>query len=291
VATLLAAACGDTTGDGDGPRIVATTSIIGDLVAEVAGDAATVEVLMPIGADPHEFALSSRDAAALQEADLVVTSGRGLEAGVADAADAAAEAGVPVLELGDELDGSADETGCGSGSNDPHWFTDPVLVAESMPALAEAVATAVGPDPTIGKRADAYEEELLALDIEIRNDLADIPADRRALITNHDVLGCFAARYDLTVAATIIPGGTTLAETSAASLQPLVDLLRGAEAKVLFVESSAPSAVAEALAGEVGESVAVVELYTESLGPPDSDAATYVDMLRTDSARIGQALT
>ena len=77
--------------------IVATTSIWADVAAAVAGDDATVEVLVPRGADPHGYQPSSRDVARLQSADLVIANGLGLEEGLSDVLDAAAAEGAVVI--------------------------------------------------------------------------------------------------------------------------------------------------------------------------------------------------
>src|SRR5690606_23695915 len=92
---LLLSACSVDAPDDARPLVIATTSIVGDLVGHVAGDEARVEVLIPVGADPHDFAPSAQQAAGLRRADLVVTSGLGLEAGLADALGSAADDGVP----------------------------------------------------------------------------------------------------------------------------------------------------------------------------------------------------
>ncbi|MFP4513582.1 MAG: metal ABC transporter substrate-binding protein, partial [Acidimicrobiales bacterium] len=103
-------ACGeDTTGDGgeregDRPLIVATTSILGDVVSTLVGDTAEVEVVMPIGADPHDFEPSARQAARLRDASVVVANGLGLEVGLDSTLDAAASDGVTVLEVGELID-------------------------------------------------------------------------------------------------------------------------------------------------------------------------------------------
>ncbi len=107
---LVALGAGACSSEDDGgsasgiPTVVVTTSILGDVVANVVGDAAEVEVLMPPGVDPHEFELSAAQAASLQEADAVVANGLGFEAGMADAIETAEDAGVPVYEVAPDLD-------------------------------------------------------------------------------------------------------------------------------------------------------------------------------------------
>jgi zinc/manganese transport system substrate-binding protein len=308
VTVALAAACG-TAGDGDDgsgpPRIVTTTTILGDVLGDVVGADGSVEVLMPVGADPHEFALSVRQAATLQEADLIVTSGLDFETGLLDAVAAAEDGGVPVLRLGEELDPltlddlgrEPDDEGHGGAEDrqdrdlDPHWFTDPVRMAGAVGLMADALIEHTDVAATVEDRATAVTNELRALDDEIRTILAPIESEDRELVTDHEVLGYFAARYDLTVLATVVPGGTTLAETSPRALTGLVDTVDEAGVPAIFVESSPSHDLAEALADEVDRPVEIVELYTESLGEPGSDGDSYADMIRADAERIVKALT
>jgi zinc/manganese transport system substrate-binding protein len=130
----------------------------------------------------------------------------------------------------------------------------------------------------------------LDLDTEIAGILAGIPAEQRKLVTNHRSLGYFAERYGFEVVGAIIPGGATLAEPSPADLAALTDTLRREGVRAIFTESTRPAALAEALAAELGEQVAVVGLYTESLGEAGSGAETYIGMQRLNAERIAAAL-
>lgn len=303
---LLVAGCGTATGDDDPePVVVVTHSLLGDAVRHAVGDHVDVEVLMPPGADPHEFEPSAAQLADLAAADLVVVNGLGFEAGLDDAVHAAEEDGVRVIELGPELDplplegGSheaeqdehEDEEDHDHGELDPHWFTDPLRMAQAVGIVREAVADLDGVDAdAVIRDGLAYSDEVLAVGGEVAEQLASIPPERRRLITNHDVFGYFAERYDLEVVGTVIPAGTTLAEPSSAELTDLVHLIRDTGVPAVFADTSAPDALADALAREAGRDIAVVELYSESLGPPGSEGATYLDVLRTNAARIAEAL-
>src|SRR5690606_19623413 len=107
--------------------------------------------------------------------------------------------------------------------------------------------------------------------------------------TNHEVLGLFADRFGFQILGVIIPGGSTLAEPSAADLEALAEAIEEAGVPAIFAETSAPSRLADALAAE-GTDVEVVELYTESLGADGSGAETYLGMIRTSADRIAAAL-
>jgi zinc/manganese transport system substrate-binding protein len=282
------AACG--TGDdggGDQPVVVATTTILGDVVSHLVGDGVEVETIMPPNADPHEFQPSARQVQELRQADLVVANGAGFEGGLEDAVDAAKEDGVPVLEAIDTVPHLSFE-----GGVDPHFFTDPASMATAAEALTAELGDRIPAldSAAARRRAEDYVAELRALDAEVDDTLSVIPDDRRVLVTNHESLGYFAERYGFDVLGVIIPGGSTLAEPSAGDLDDLASAIEEAGVPAVFADTSSPEQLAEALADEVGGTIEVVELYTESLGGEGSAAATYVDMIRTDAQRIADAL-
>lgn len=296
---------------GDTPDVVATTTVWGDVVAQLTG-AEGVEVLMPVGADPHEFQASSQQAAAVVGADLTVANGLGLEEGMHDLLASADRDGANVLEVGPLIDplpfGDAEvcdpgvEDGGGAagnaedgdghdhGSCDPHIWMDPRRVADAAAIIASELADL---DPTIdwAAKADAYQVELDALDAEIDDILSVVPDEHRVLVTSHRSFGYFADRYGFETIGVIVPGGATLAEPSSEELSDLVAAMRDAGVRVIFTETILPATLAEALADEFGGDVEVVELYTGSLGEPGSGADTLVGMLRTNAQRIAAALS
>jgi len=300
-----AAGCG---GDDDAdaaagrPQVVVTTSILGDIVRNVVGEQADVQVIMPVGADPHEFAASTRQAESMVEADLLVVNGAGFEQGMAGVIAGARDDGTAVFTFADHvtlrtLDGGEHEHEEGDdghdheGGDDPHLWSDPTAIAGSVGALAAELATVQGIDgAAVAASAATYAAELTALDATIAESLASIPADRRVLVTNHEALGYFAHRYDLEVVGAVIPSLTTSASASAGELEALAAVIRERRVPAIFGETTQPTKLAEALADEVGGDVQVVELYTESLGEAGSGADTYVGMLRTDADRIAAAL-
>jgi zinc/manganese transport system substrate-binding protein len=287
-AVLLGAGCGGGVPSMDGrPLIVATTTIVGEFAAHVAGDQARVEVLMPIGADPHDFEPSARQAASLRDADLVVSSGLGLEGGLTDALEAAAEEGTPILELGPALDPRP--LGDDASVPDPHWWLDPIRAARAVDLIGERLGEIAAGG--WAARATSYADQLMALDGELRSMLETIPSERRTLITSHAAFGYFAERYDFKVTGVLIPGGSTQAQPDPKLLAELAAVIRAEGVRAIFGETTFPTNVADALAEEVGGEVRVVVLYTGSLGEPGSGADTYVGMLRTDAERIADALT
>jgi zinc/manganese transport system substrate-binding protein len=265
-------------------EVVVTTNILGDVVGSVVGPDAVVTVLIPEGADPHDYRPSSRQAAAIQQADLVVANGLGLEEGLEEILEASSN-GVPVLAIGPLLEPLL----FGDGDFDPHVWLDPVRMAAAAGIVAERMTT-IDPDGRWAERAVEYARELEALDREIADVLAVVPPARRALVTNHASLGYFADRYGFRLIGTVIPGGSPLAAPSSAELAELVETISRENVKAIFAETTESTALADAVAAEAGTDVAVVELYTGSLGPPGSEAGSLVGMLRVNAQRIAAAL-
>jgi zinc/manganese transport system substrate-binding protein len=285
---VLLGACSDD-GVPEGLTVVATTTILGDVVANVVGGDAEVVVLAPLGADPHDFQPSSAQVATINEADLVVANGLSLEEGLEDILDGAASDGANVIELAPQLDPLPFGSGDDSDSQDPHVWLDPVRMGDAARLIASKL-TAIDGSVDWNARADAYAAELAALDGEIEAMLAAIPEGGRLLVTNHDSLGYFAARYEFNVIGTVIPGGTTLADPSSEALAELVSVMETAGVTAIFAETTLPAVLAEAVAAELGSDVEVVSLYTGSLGEAGSGAETLIDMLRTNAERIAEGL-
>ena len=319
---VIVTGCGDDDTGGASPdrlTVVVTTNILGDVVENLVGDAVEVVTVMPVGADPHDFQASARQVEQMQSAAAVIVNGGGFEEGLLDVIEGiesdgtpvyAAITGVTVIEFGagdhedhddhegeedhDDHEGEEDHDdheGHGHSGDDPHFFTDPSRMAVAVDGIAAfLIANVDGIDQEAVRAAsEAYHAELEALDGEVEAMLSAIPPEARVLVTNHEVFGYFADRYGFEVAATVIPSGSTMDGTSAGELADLADLLIDEGVSVVFSDTSASDQLAQTLADEVG-SVAVVALFTESLGDADSDGASYIDMVRSNAERIAAAL-
>ena len=301
VCGLLGAACGDDadTGAAGRPTVVVSTNILGDVVTRLVGDAAEVVIIMPVGADPHDFQASARQVDTIRTANVLIVNGAGFEEGLLDVFDGAESDGVatfaaisavPSIEFGvhdhedaDDHDDADDHEGV-----DPHFFTDPARMALAADAIADFLIENVdGLDVEAG--AAAYVAELDSLDAEVEALLEAIPADDRILVTNHEVFGYFADRYGFEIVGTVIPGGATTDGASAGALAALAETIEHEGVDAIFADLSSSNELVETLAAEVGD-IEVVELFTESLGDADSDGATYVAMIRTNAERIAAAL-
>ena len=296
VVAVLAGACDAAHERSDstaGPQVVATTTVLGDVVRQIVGDDASVEVLVPAGADPHDFEASARQIETLRRADLVVANGLGLEENLSSVLSQAANDGVQVLEIAELVDPIPLAGAKNSGTLDPHFWQDPLRMVVAVGTIADALTDV---DDTVDwhARADEYEDELTALDNEVEELLAAIPDDERTLVTNHDSLRYFADRFGFEVVGIVIPGGSTLAEPSAAVLAELARHVEENSVPVVFAETTQSTELAKTLADEadeLGADVEVVELFTGSLGKAGTEADSYVGMIRTNGRRISAALT
>lgn len=307
VGVLTAGACGSETGSGS-PSVVVTTNILGDVVRRLVGtsDEVDVTVIMPTGASPHDFQASARQAVDMREADALIVNGFGFEAGLLDAIDAAEADGVDVYEATSAIEPlpsseapdhadeeeHAKEEGEHAEEEDPHFFTDPTRMAAAVEGIADHLTATVEALDTDAFRArvDAYVADLDDLDADIERLLSAVPPARRKLVTNHEVFGYLADRYDFEVVGAVLPNLSTQAEPSAAAIEELAETIDAEGVPAIFADTSSPSALAEALAEQAEIDVEVVELYSESLGPEGSAGASYLAMTRTNAERIAAAL-
>jgi zinc/manganese transport system substrate-binding protein len=287
------------------PTVVVTTNILGDITRNLVGDQAEVVVLMEANADPHSFGISARQAAVIENADLIVHNGGGLEEGVLNHVEAAAAEGVPALAAMDaveplafrhEAGGAEDNANGGSsdgGAVDPHFWTDPSRVATAAEAIAGSIVEHVqGVDAeTVRAQTAGYVRQLAELEASMEASFAGIDPGKRKLITNHHVFGYLAQRFGFEVIGAVVPSGTTLASPSSADLDDLSGKIRSAGVVAIFADSSQPERLAQVLAAEAGQDIAVVPLFTESLGGEGSAGATYLAMMRANTDSITNALS
>ncbi len=283
---VLTAACGSPGAPPEGrPTIVVTYSVLGAVVEDLVGDAATIQVLIPNGADPHEWQPSAKDIETLTRADLLVENGLGLEGGMASAFAQAEAAGVKRFIAADHV--TVRHVGAGEGADpsdpdqapgapDPHLWMDPLTIRDAMDALALQLESDLGID--VGTRAADLDARLATLNDEVAAILAAVPEADRTLVTGHESLGYFAARYGFRLIGAIVPSLSSAAEPSAADLAALVGAIRAARVPALFTELGTPPQVSRAVGAETGAKV--VEVMTAAL-PPDGSYDSFMKNLAT----------
>ena len=288
-------------------RVVATTTVLGDVVGEIVRcGGGTITTLMPVGADPHDFAASSDQVASMVGADLVVANGLGLEGGLGDALENATADGATVLEVADLVDplpfaeiGHADEHADehageeadehAHGDLDPHFWFDMQRMATAATLVGERLTELTG-DPAFTTCAMQTADGIRAAEAEVRATLESVPANQRVLVTDHNAFGYLAKAYGYEIVGTVIPSGTTMAEPSSADLAELAAVVRAENVPAIFTDANANTQLAQTVAEESGIDVQVLPLYSGGLGEPGGSAGTYLDMMRTNAQTIADGL-
>ena len=288
-ALLLLAACGRVAQgreqDIDGRRIraVATTGMVADVVRHVGGDRVEVTGLMGPGVDPHLYKASERDVIALAEADVVFYSGLHLEAKMADVF-AEMQGFGRTVALAERIPESSLLSPPGfQGTHDPHVWFDVSMWRRTIPVVRDALAE-LDPRHTALYRARAadYSRRLAALHRYVRRRAAEVPADRRVLVTAHDAFNYFGRAYGFEVVA--LQGISTAAETGTADVARIADLVARRRIPALFVETSVSPRFVQALQEAVESRGFDVDvggsLYSDAMGTPGTPDGTYVGMVR-----------
>lgn len=285
---LLTSACGQTPASPSwtaAPVVLTTTSFLADITRNVAGDRVTVESLLPIGADPHTYQPTPQDVAKIAETRLLITNGANYEHFLG-----------PLLE---NARGEREVIEASSGLNlrkdaqsrdvDPHVWLDPNNVITFVENLREALTHFDPQSASVYQaNAEAYTRQLTELDAWIKQQVDTIPARHRLIVTNHESLGYFAARYGFTVTGTVIESFSSDASPSAQQIAALIDQIKSAGAPAIFLDAGDNTALAQQIASETGVRV-VTDLHLESLtdGAP---AGTYLDMMKNNVTLIVDAL-
>jgi zinc/manganese transport system substrate-binding protein len=284
---------------GDPLQVVATFSILGDLVQNVGGDRIELTTIIQAGADAHTFEPTPRDAEALAEADLIFEHGLDFEpwlddldeASGGDASRVVVSEGITPREAEAHEGEHEDEEGDEHGEFDPHTWHDVANAMLMVQAIRDALVAADPADAaTYQANADAYLQRLQALDDFVVAEVAKLPEERRKLVTSHDTFGYFAARYGFEIVGTAFGSITTEgADPSAEEIDALVEQIEAAGVPAIFAENVSNPALMESVAAEA-DVVLGPTLYTDALGEPDSDGATYEAMITYNVTTIVTAL-
>ncbi len=277
-------------------RVVATTNILADVVAQVAGDRIALTVLMPPGTDPHAFEPTPQDSAAVFDAHVVFANGAGLEEFLKPLLEsAAATEKVVAVSQGIELRAFSAEAGQAhegedeQSAGDPHTWTDPHNVVVWTQNIAQALSTLdPGGAAIYQANAEAYEAALQDLDRWIEEQVAQLTPQQRRLVTDHATFGYFTERYGFEMVGAITPGYSTLSEPSAQALAELQDAIQDLGVKAVFVGNTISPRLAQRIAEDTG--VRIVFLYTGSLSEAGGPASNYIDFMRYNVSQIVQAL-
>ena len=300
VAVLLfaAAACGPgraPEGASGGLRVVATTTVVADLVEQIGGSDLELTRLMGPGVDPHLYKPSAGDVRRMAGARAVFYNGLHLEGKMGEVLAKMGSRGVTTIAVAECVpEPSLLESEGFGGLYDPHVWFDVGLWRSAAECVRDAL---IGLDPAHAagyrSRADSHVRELSELDAWVRQRIAEVPADRRVLVTAHDAFSYFGRAYDIEVRG--LMGVSTAAEAATADVQELAAFIAARRVPAVFVESSVSPRYVEALRQAVqarGLDVAIGgSLYSDALGDPEGPAATYIGTVRHNVDTIVAALS
>lgn len=292
--TVVALVIGSCTGAGASPdeadeelRVVATTTVFADLVAQVGGDAVRVTSLVPKGGVVETFDPTPADLRAVADADLIVMNGLGLDDWLAPVLEDSGTA-APIVVLAEDLPGATYQGGDDPDEpGNPHLWLNVRYAMGYVDRIVEGLAMA---DPANAERyrsgGSIYNERLEALDAEVMARINAIPERDRVIVSFHEAFPYFAAAYGLTIVGTIVdaPGQ----DPSAGEIAALVAAIKESGAKAVFGEAQFNPELVQTVADEA-DVVVETNLYNDSLG--DAPVDTYEGLIRWDVDRIVAALT
>ena len=288
-----AAACQPSTATSNTSKksIVVTYSILGSIVKDLVGDKANLTFSIPNGLDPHEWEPSAKDIETINNTDLVIENGLGLEGGMQKTLQVARDSGVKFFTASDYITVRHVGTGEGIpsgdpdqaiGAADPHLWMDPLNMKSIVIALTPVLMKDFGLD--VSSQALNLESQLDNLNNEVANTVAAVPEDNRKLVTGHESMGYFAQRFGFKLVGVIIPSISSQAEVSAADLAALKTAIEDNQVKAIFTELGTSPTISKAIGDETG--VKVVELTTHAL----PDDGSYFTFMRNIASVITNAL-
>lgn len=273
--------------------VVATFSILGDIVRQVGGDLVAVTNLVGPDGDAHSYAPTPADARALAGAKVVVVNGLGFEGWMSrlvrssgtQASLVTASTGVTPMKA---QGGHSHGHGHAHEANDPHAWQDVANVRHYVKAIAAGLSQADAVhSEAFARNAAAYDATLEALDKEIRSSIGAIPREKRRLLTTHDAFRYFAKAYEVDFLA--VRGVSSESEPSAREIAALVRQIRQGKVRALFMENISDPRSIQRIAAETGARIGG-KLYSDALSEAGGPAATYVDMMRHNARQIAGAL-
>lgn len=314
LAVLVLASCGQTPvaqqptapGGARPIQVMASTSIIADVVRQVGGERVAVSTLVPIGGDTHSFSPAPQDIARVTEAQVLFVNGAGYEEFLTSLI-ASAGGNVELVELSegirlrelaeDEAHSHAEGDAHAEGEEhdhehgllDPHTWTDPLNLKYWTQSIAETLSRMDEPNASLyAENAARYNQDLDDLDSWISAQFAQVPEEQRLLVTDHAVFGYMADRYGLRQVGTLLPGYSSAAAPSAQELARLQDRITELGVKAIFVGDVVNENLARQIAEDTG--VQLVTVLTESLTPTGGVGDTYLDYMRYNVTTIVEAL-
>jgi zinc/manganese transport system substrate-binding protein len=273
---------------GEPLKVVASFSILGDFAANVGGERVAITTLVGPNSDAHVYEPRPADAVALSQADVILANGLHFE-GFLPRLIEVSGANAPLIELTHGSNMLKPEQNNGLSEFDPHAWQSVRNAQVYVKNIATAFCTAdaVGCD-TYKANAIAYLGKLEMLDTEIKTMVADIPLEKRVVITSHDAFGYFAREYRIKFLAP--EGIATDSEASAADVAALITQIRQEKATALFVENISDPRLMDQISSETGVTIGGA-LFSDALSDHSGPAPTYIEMMRHNAQMLKGALS
>ena len=275
-------------------RVVASFSILADMVREVGGPAVAVTALVGPDADAHVYTPSPADVKRVAGAQLLVFNGLGFEGWLQRLVKASGYRGKVLLAsqgvkpLQEVALGGKDHGGHDHGSQDPHAWQNLSLGRQYVENIRAALVQALPAQAAaITQRARDYQAQLQALDTELRSGLAAVPQAQRRVITTHDAFAYLGANYGIEFLAA--QGWNSGSEPSARDVAQLIRQIRTQRVRAVFMENISDPRLIERIAAE-GKATVGGTLYSDALSSPSGPAATYLQMQRHNGTLLLKAL-
>ncbi|MCS0504771.1 metal ABC transporter solute-binding protein, Zn/Mn family [Ancylobacter mangrovi] len=267
--------------------VVASFTVLADVVKNVGGDHVNVKSLVPPDGDPHEFEPSPDDAKAVGAAAVTFLSGEGLENWFQRLAKASGTKAKPVVVSSGIKTHTFEEDG--KKVTDPHVWNSIPNVLIWVGNIEKALAKADPADAAAFKaNAESYTKELKDLNASIHAKIDGVPRDKRKVLTSHDAFGYYGKEYGVTFLSPL--GVSTETEASAADVAELIDQIKKEDIKVYFFENSNDPRLIKQIADATG-ATAGGELYPEALSPADGPASTYLKLMQYNTDQIVNAIS
>jgi zinc/manganese transport system substrate-binding protein len=275
-------------------KVIASFSILGDMVKNVGGDRVDVITLVGPNGDVHVFEPTPATAREVSEADLIVVNGLGLEGWIDRLIKASGYKGmVAVASRGvrpRQMEEGEHEGGGKRGRLviDPHAWQDirnGILYVDNIAEALDSVDPAGA--STYKANADAYRSKLIELDKWVRSELSGVPRQKRSMITTHDAFGYFGAAYGVRILSPM--GVSTESEPSAGEVKKLIRQIKKEKITAVFMENVADPRMIRQIAEESGVMLGG-ELFSDALSKPGGPASTYIDMFKNNVTKIVSAM-
>ncbi|MBM7097169.1 zinc ABC transporter substrate-binding protein [Bacillus sp. H-16] len=285
--TAALAACGTEEEEGEaaeGLEITTSFSILGNIIEEVIGDRGSVEYIVPIGEEPHEYEPVPSDFRKVSDSDVFYVNGLGLEGWLGRIVSNVSD--TEMIELADgvdiiNLEGSSDEV-------DPHAWLSPkngIIYVENL--VEDLIERDPEGENVYRENAESYIQELEELDASIEEEVEEIPADKRVIVVSENAFKYFGEDYGFETVG--IWEMNSHEEGTTSQINRVIDLVQDREISSVFVESTVDQRYMETVSNNANIPIAG-EVYTDALGQEGSGAETYIDMLRHNAQTFVEGL-